>query len=99
MYVFQLGFTPCKAKQPLGKKLQEKEVEKERENLQVCINCGLKPLVKGKHSAGREFQDLVVLKKKLVTWTALRHLGMMATSCNLLLRLGTGTSLGEYRQK
>ena len=56
----KLGFTPCKAEQPLrGMELQEKEAQKV-----------LKPLrshVKGKHSIGTELQGLSVRGKKLLT--------------------------------
>ena len=66
---FQLGFTPCKAEQPLqGMKLEEKEAQKDyRKSVQkeptvkrCLLILDLNPLrsqVKEKHSIGREFQS------------------------------------------
>ena len=38
MVFFQLGFTPCKAEQPLqGKELQEKEAQKNYSIQETCL--------------------------------------------------------------
>ena len=78
-----MGFTSCKAEQPLRgmelkqKKRSTKEIAGHTKSTQqeptvkrCLLILDLKPLtsqVKGKHSIGREFQSLAVRGKKLLT--------------------------------
>ena len=74
--LFLIGFTPCKAEQPLEKK-KYKKIKAYRESLykeptvnRCLLILGLKPFrlwVKGKHSLVREFQGLAERGKKLLT--------------------------------
>ena len=75
-----MGFTPCKAEQPLqGMELQKKKhekivayrksLEKEPTVNKCLLILDLKPstlYVKGKYSIGREFKSLALRGKKLL---------------------------------
>ena len=57
-----------------------KTVQKEPTGKRCLLIPDLKPFrsqVKGKHSAGREFESLVVRDKKLWTYTSLQYPGML----------------------
>ena len=66
-----MGFTQCKAEQPLqGMELQVKKSTKtlkHQRNLLILDFRPFRSLVKVKHSIGREFQSLAVQGKKLLT--------------------------------
>ena len=81
-FLKKLGFTPCKAEQPLrNMELQEKKVLKDYRIQEICkkrtkskvsVNSNLKSFrseVKRKHSIYREFQSLAVRRMKLLTDT------------------------------
>ena len=76
-----MEFTPHKAEQPLqGMELQEKEAQKDQSIQEISsertysyrclLILDLKPFrsqVKGKHSISREFENIAVQRKKLMT--------------------------------
>ena len=68
-YFFYLGFTPCKAENNHYEAWSYKKKRKELTDKRCLLILDLKPFrswVKGKHSAGKEFQNRAVRGKKLL---------------------------------